>query len=317
MAQETIARLRDQRKPGHGWFDNEIYDVFGDELRQGGISVYMTLARLCWGTRVKMSLREMAGHARMSKDTFARNLKRVIELGLVIEHKGATPQSASTYDLVDVKELAAIHMRAAVQASRSVETVSRGDSFRNVTMTQMLKPDAVTDLERKPGGGNIDCLTLRHEPDDVEIFHPAPDSVTEVSQKCTDFATEVSQDVRHLRQDSRLKTKTTPLPPQAGAALAKVKRECGISNPRLERVLGDAMTAELDRADAPEGGWGEGDFAVVADRMVQAHRMLAKVGGNGLLFRRPKVREFFGEGLWRDDGLWPWNEVALRESKRL
>lgn len=109
----------------------------------------------------------------------------------------------------------------------------------------------------------------------------------------------------------------TPLPPQAGAALAKVKRECGISNPRLERVLGDAMTAELDRADAPEGGWGEGDFAVVADRMVQAHRMLAKVGGNGLLFRRPKVREFFGEGLWRDDGLWPWNEVALRESKRL
>lgn len=208
-------RLRDQRKPGHGWYDNEIFDVFGDELGQHGISVYVTLTRLCYGVRLKMGLREMASHARMKKDTFSRNLKRVIALGLVIEQKGATPQSASTYELVDVKELATKYMRGAVEkekANRRV-SVSEGDSREPVTLAELLIPRA-PDVMQSPQQDAANCLNERHG---SKNFCVAQDA-TEVSQNGTGFATEVSQDVRHaLIQDTRHQdTSTPPNPPQAG-----------------------------------------------------------------------------------------------------
>jgi hypothetical protein len=224
MAIETTVRLRDQRKPGHLWVDNEIYDVFGDELRQDGISVYSALARMCYGVSVTMSLREMAAHARMSKDTFARTLKRVIELGLVLERKGSTPQSPSTYSLVDVKELAQGYLRAAVEEQKR-KSVSPRDTSSSVTLVDLLSRRADECMDGVAAGDGSKCLTLRQMGD----FAGLDDSATEVSQNGGGFATEVSQAVRHLRQDTRHKTKNKypPTPASGGSGTSFDSRPLG------------------------------------------------------------------------------------------
>lgn len=218
--------LRDRRKPGHGWYDNEIYDVFGDELRQDGISVYMTLTRLCYGTRVTMSLREMATHARMSKDTFARNLKRVIGVGLVIEHKGATAQSASTYELVDVKELAGEYLR-----KLNAGKVSQGETGSEAP--KKISPDQIA---------------------------------TEVSQNEGDFATEVSQDVRHpLSQGLQDFQDTKTSTPSVGSQGNRV-----VSISRLETA------PETARAAMESPGWSSAKH--VAELLTASLRVLAACG---------------------------------------
>jgi hypothetical protein len=70
---EKKPKLRDRRQPGRFWADNEIIDVFGDDLGSHGILLYLTMARYAFGNvDVKMSLRDLAGAARMSKTTGAR-----------------------------------------------------------------------------------------------------------------------------------------------------------------------------------------------------------------------------------------------------
>lgn len=364
MANDTTMRLRDQRKPGHGWFDNEIYDVFGDELQQNGISVYMTLARLCYGVRVTMSLREMAGHARMSKDTFGRTLKRVISLGLVVERKGATPQSASTYELVDVKELAGAYLREAVQknkqkASLNVPSVSQRDTAPMPTLVELLSNRAVASSVEPAANDDAGCLTVRQEGDadagvDKKICD-APDA-TGVSQKVGSFETEVSHDVRHLRQDTRHKTQNqySPQPPLHGggavsevsferdsreiftpgangcgvitsqglpneregvgcsaadAAVAKVMRECSLSNPRLDRVIYRAMEAEHALSDAAVV------WNATAERMIHAWREFGSVAQ--LMRHSVGARKFFSEGMWCNWKLWPYDRQAVSEARRL
>lgn len=100
------AAVRNERKPRHGWFDYEVLDVFGPDLGPFGIAVYMVLARHCYGGfRVTKGQRELAAQACMSKTELQRTLKKMIDLGLVVEHKGRTVKSVTSYDLTDVKEL--------------------------------------------------------------------------------------------------------------------------------------------------------------------------------------------------------------------
>lgn len=354
--QDTQARLRDQRKPGHGWFDNEIYDVFGDELQQDGISVYMTLARLCYGALVKKKngaaygLRELAANARMGKDTFARTLKRVVALGLVVEHKGRTAQSPSTYDLVDVKELAAEYMREAVKREKAAveekrrlaeaerKTVSTVDSSRDVTLVDLLKSSAVMVMDEVTPHDAAKCLSVRQsmeQPDSVDKKICAEPVATDVSQKCTSFATEVSHDLRHLRQDTRHKTQhTTPQPPVPGGelpehlktgclecaavAVARVMRECGLSEPRpgrgVSRAIRAAMEMHLERADAPDGGWQPDDFDRIADRMVKAYALFLEEAD--LMAFRVGAPKFFAEGWWNDRARWPYDPKLLDRARR-
>jgi hypothetical protein len=250
---ETTVRLRDVRKPGHGWYDNEIYDVFGDELRQDGISVYTALTRLCYGTKVTMSLREMAEHARMSKDTFGRNLKRVVELGLVIERKGATPQSPSSYELADVKELAANYLRRTV-SEQSRKSVSPRDTRPATTLAQLVTGRA-KELAATAEDEAQKCLTLR-QIDGVDKKIWVGDSATEVSQNDPHFATEVSQAVRHLRQDTRHKTqdKYNPPTPASGgvSSIADAAREDEDESQGAVRVAGELVRFDAGVMMGPE-----------------------------------------------------------------
>ena len=139
MTDSKSAIPRSERKPRHGWFDYEVLDVFGDELGPFGITVYVVLARLCYGGfRVTMGQRELAAHARMSKTELFRTLRRMMDLGLVVEHKGPTPKSVSSYDLMDVKELVE-EVRAAVKAKSA--TVQSGPHRTRSEETLAARPE--------------------------------------------------------------------------------------------------------------------------------------------------------------------------------
>lgn len=330
MASDRAVSLRDRRKPGHGWFDNEIYDVFGDELRQDGISVYMTLARLCYGVSVTMSLREMSGHARMSKDTFGRNLKRVIALGLVIERKGMSPQSASTYELVDVKELAAQYLRDAVRKSEAKgQSVSPRDTRSTVTLVQLISGRAANDVQDVVLEDAAKCLTVRQEASEV-VSVPVPgdkkicvaDSATLLSQNDPHFATEVSQAMRHPhRQDTRHKTQdNTPLPPsqamgECGAteslgvrdAVQRVMDACHWSDRKLRRALQKAMSDYRRKPGALE-------FEQIADKMSCAWAEFLRVAH--LMRYRVGEENFILRGLWVSDSAWPYDERRLADYHR-
>jgi DNA-binding HxlR family transcriptional regulator len=137
------ATVRSERKPRHGWFDYEVLDVFGDELGPYGITVYMVLARLCYGGfRVTLGIRELAAHARMSKSALARTLKQMADIGLVVEHKGPTLKSVSSYDLMDVKDL--------VEEVRALAK-KRGAIVNSVPPRDRREKDSSAEPEDAPG----------------------------------------------------------------------------------------------------------------------------------------------------------------------
>ena len=99
----------------------------------------------------------------------------------------------------------------------------------------------------------------------------------------------------------------------AASAIASVRREWGLSNPRMDRVILAAMATELARLDAPEGGWQREDYERIAERMNAQRAKFVEAAGNGVMFRRPKPREFLQDGLWRNEALWPWDKQEIRE----
>ena len=55
-------RLRDRRRPGHYWQDNELIDVFQPVIGALAVNVYVNLTRDVYGgeTRVRYSVRKLA-----------------------------------------------------------------------------------------------------------------------------------------------------------------------------------------------------------------------------------------------------------------
>lgn len=196
MADGKPVTVRSERKPRHGWFDYEVLDVFGDDLGPYGITVYMVLARLCYGGfRVTLGIRELSAHARMSKSALARTLKLMVEMGLVVEHKGPTPKSVSSYDLMDVKELvdevrALAKKRAAAVNSvphrdrseeRSAASLQDGRPVAPYTNPPKFSSDAATGAEDDlDGTGELEAQDVSPDPEGLcppqgQILEGEPD----------------------------------------------------------------------------------------------------------------------------------------------
>jgi DNA-binding MarR family transcriptional regulator len=252
MTAAPQATRRNERKPRHGWFDYEVLDVFGDELGPYGITVYTVLARLCYGGfRVTMGLRELAAHARMKKDSLARTLKRMIELGLVVEQKGRTGKSVSSYDLTDVKDLVEQMRALARERAASASSVSDSDrSTEGSAGSPEEKPEASVPPDRQAQGGDAaagthggaegtaeleasdvaveadaDCLPQRQmEAEGAEAVQNAvggPETgvarETDLSQNGPRFETHLSQSASRVNwqegSKQRSNKNTPPLPP--------------------------------------------------------------------------------------------------------
>lgn len=95
----------------------------------------------------------------------------------------------------------------------------------------------------------------------------------------------------------------------ADAAVAKVMRECSLSNPRLERVIHRAMEAEHALSDAAVV------WNATAERMIHAWREFGSVAQ--LMRHSVGARKFFSEGMWCNWKLWPYDRQAVSEARRL
>lgn len=101
-------KLRDQRKPGHCWQDNELYDAFGPVIGHHAVSVYTHMTRQCYGTEIRSSSRELARDSGLSKDTVLRSIRAMERIGM-LHAVGGGPRAVAEYHLVDLKELAQHH----------------------------------------------------------------------------------------------------------------------------------------------------------------------------------------------------------------
>jgi len=321
---ETKSRLRDRREPGHFWADNEIIDVFGDELGQNGISVYMTMTRFCYGVEVRLSLRDIAAAARMSKDTVARSMKVLVALGLVIETKGARAKTVSTWSLANVKALVQEYVRQSVSPRDRLQTLQTHETPNSgaaSTLVGLLKEQ------------RENCLTVRqndseHDSVDKDIS-VAPDA-TDLSHDCTDFATDLSHQTGPLidkTQDTKLQDKYTPQPPSQatgecgvsrfagedpmqgrGEAVTKVMRELNITESRMMPVIARAIDGFRAKTDAPP------DSNAVAELMVTARR--AYLANAYVLKYQVGLRKFIALGIWADERQWVFDLNQVRDMER-
>lgn len=334
MGSEMKTRLRDRREPGHFWADNEIIDVFGDALGQNGISVYMTMTRFCFGTEVKLSLRDIAAAARMGKDTVARSMKVLVTLGLVIETKGLRSKTVSTWALASVKALTQEYIRQSVSPRDRLEerkTEEAVSAARKSTLAEMVALPSEN------------CLPVRQMvslADSVDKKICAAQDETDLSQNDPDFETDLSHQTvpfNYKTQDTRLQD-TTPLPPKGervslsatnrGAdqpaadamtrnakgrlvcedAVTKVMRECNFADERLRSVIAAGMRSYHAKTDEPA------DCNRTAELMVESYGRYAEYAS--LLRFIVGPRKFILHGLWLDERLWPWDQEKVNAAKR-
>ncbi len=90
-------------------------------------------------------------------------------------------------------------------------------------------------------------------------------------------------------------------------SVAKVLRECNLSDPRLEGVIAKAMALEHSKSDAPP------DCNATAERMIASYERYERDAP--LMAYRPGARKFFAHGLWRSRDLWPYDARKLAEAR--
>lgn len=112
----SIKRVYDYR-PQLSWFDNAIFEVFGDELGSEGLAVYMVLV-YCVSSRRPMTLDELADASYMSRDGLLSGLYKLKDAGLVVFDDGGHPSHWTTYDVVDVQTVVA---RRKLESRREVQ----------------------------------------------------------------------------------------------------------------------------------------------------------------------------------------------------
>src|ERR1700733_2005617 len=88
-------------------------------------------------------------------------------------------------------------------------------------------------------------------------------------------------------------------------SVAKVMRECSLSNPRMERVIRRAMATERARMQGKQAF----DCNATAELMVANFNQFCQ--HTHLMRHSLGTRTFFAENYWRNDSRWPYDEKKL------
>jgi hypothetical protein len=123
---ETNFLVRDTRLPGHFWADNEVLDVYGEELGPHGFAAYMVLCRNATnGTgKCRISTRKLAKQLGMSAGGAFNALATVVRVGLARQTSRGDRTNPGVYVLADVKALLNPDIAQSKLAARGVHTVS-------------------------------------------------------------------------------------------------------------------------------------------------------------------------------------------------
>jgi hypothetical protein len=150
-ATRTI-RVRDKRKPGHCWQDNELYDVFQPVIGATATHIYAAMSRWAFGHRVEMGMREIAVESGTSRSAVQRALVAMERLGMVRGVAGRGPQPAA-YNLLDLKEAS-----IALGAEWNPHRASHGLSPTRVAELRTAVLHCVPYGDTKAGGNLPDCV---------------------------------------------------------------------------------------------------------------------------------------------------------------
>lgn len=317
-------RVRDKRKPGHCWQDNELYDVFQPVIGAQATHIFAAMTRWAFGHRVEMGVREIALESGTSRSTVQRAMLAMEKLGMLRIARGSGT-AASAYDLLDLKE-SAVALGAEWNAQRSSHVLAP-------ERARMLRAE----LKRSvPQGDTTNCGNL---PVETTVSVPQGDSSgTLVSQK-------EGSSVPHRDRISsyRTKHKTTrlpsPTPPCEGGArradsdsatsglrprsagdgerhradsdsatsalrpqIDAVMQGCRFSAKRLRNVIAEQLQGAVDRGKPA---------ASASLRMIEQWKRFC--AGRALLRYDWGAAKFFAEGHWDEDSeQWPWNERMTR-----
>lgn len=98
-------KVRDKRRPGHCWQDNELYDAWQPIVGPHAVNVYVNLTRDAYASTIEYSVRKLADATGISKSAVWRNLKVMEHVGMLRLETGAG-SAGSVCELLDLKEAA-------------------------------------------------------------------------------------------------------------------------------------------------------------------------------------------------------------------
>jgi IclR helix-turn-helix domain len=296
-------RVRDKRKPGHCWQDNELYDVFQPVIGGTATHIYAAMTRWAFGHRVEMGVREIAVESGTSRSAVQRAVVVMERLGMLRRaHADRVPgrrgASSMAYDLLDLKE-AAVALGAVFDTHRSSHVLpsSRVDELRK-------------ELHFVPQGDE-------NTRDIDGVFVPYGDmNGTLLSQKPGEFVPQggLNRGPFNSLQDTRLQQNNPPLPLPPGGERGgspveelidreaqRVVEACRFTSSSVKR----AVVRQLRQVQAHSPGLIEES----ADRMI-AH-WASYCADSDLMRFTWGPRRFIDEGHWARPNTWPIDQEKL------
>lgn len=330
MSKEVSNPVRQKRPPGYYTSDNELVDELAAEVGIYAFGVYHLLKRKAanWAG-APISRREIAEKLSISKDSAANAIATLKNAGLIEEELSEDPNAPSMFLVIEAKEVLEArkanpalcpeirtrvvtkrvrnsgHPESVIQDATALNSGLRSPEFRTPNMEADKDKTLVPDTTPLAPKGGKACDPSREASRTARSAQKLPSEgksqnagMLRVSRMRKQADAELDAVVADADERER----------EPRQAVAKVMRECGLSNPRKwAPIVRAAMEMERSRSE-PALAWGE-----IAERMVAAsaswvesqHLMAYKIG----------IRRFFEE-LWHDDRKWPWDEKRLDEAKR-
>lgn len=100
----TEVAIRDTRRPGHFWADNEVLDVYGPKIGAYGVAIYMVLSRHANNETAQtfVSVKKICEKLAISKSTIKRAVAKMEEVGLIRVSSSADGQNSNVYTLLEI-----------------------------------------------------------------------------------------------------------------------------------------------------------------------------------------------------------------------
>ncbi len=194
-------KLRDKRKPGHCWQDNELYDCFQPVIGALAVGVYARLTRECYGTTVKAPLRDLAAMCGLSKSAVQRAFAVMETVGLVVATRTSVHRSPE-YALADLKELA---------IGYDAEFDTRRCSYILPPETLATLRTRVREIKQRLHSGGVPMGDTEQEFQDATVSPAWPSGVPQNASGVPQTAKNC--DGNRLSKKARIQKETTPLPP--------------------------------------------------------------------------------------------------------
>ena len=310
--------LRDQRRPGHCWQDNELLDVFQPIIGPQGVSLYVNLSRMAYGASFEYSARGLEEATGMSRMTVWRTMAVLEHLGMV-RVQAARGSARGKCDLMDLKELAEALGARPIQNGKSHElpaaALARLKKECAAVRARLVGAAAAT---TDAGAGVCVPVGDANSGGKLPFCVPVGDAPgTFVSQNegvCVPLEGHASFSVS---KHKTAKQEPTPTPPGAGGErrdglpvlngepedavtldlqALRVATACGTDVRGVVRAIRGQLAMRVKPLEAPA-------LAEMADRMIAAWREYSSWGE---FLRFPwGLRKFFGEGKWDTPALWP------------